>query len=146
MNPTRPIRPTSPANPANPASRPTTRAAATAIAVSALLGATAAPAYAKTSIAVSAVSISALVVVTGQGADDAAGFQHICVAEAARSGPWQLIACSPVGYDYARTISAAVPLDQVAPQRFRAELFRVGSPSGANPVLITVSPTRTVGD
>lgn len=133
----------------NPTSRPTARAAATAIAVSVLLGAAAAPAYAKTSVTVTAMPISvdagsALVVVTGRGADDAAGYQRVCVAEAARTGPWQVVACSPVGYDYARAVSADVPLDSVAPQHFRAELFHVSSPSGANPVLLAASSTATV--
>jgi hypothetical protein len=133
----------------NPTSRPAARAAAAAIAVSTLLAMAAAPAYAKTSIFVTAVPIavdsdSTLVVVTGTGADDAAGLERICVAEEGRSGPWQLFGCSRVGYDYARTVSAVVPLDSVAPQRFRAELFRVGSQAGANPVLLAVSQTTTV--
>lgn len=135
----------------NPTSRTAARAAAASIAVSALLAAAAAPAYAKTSIFVTAVPIavdtdSTLVVVTGTGADDGAGLERICVAEAARSGPWQTVACSPVGYDYARAVSAVVPLDSVAPQHFRAELFRVGSPSGADPVLVAVSQTTTVNN
>ena len=134
-----------------PTSRPTARAAATAIVVSVLLGAVAVPAYAKTSITVAAVPIevdtdSTIVVVTGSGADDAAGFQRICDAEAARSGPWRLVACSPVGYDYARTVCTAIPLESVAPHRFRAELFRVASPAGADPVLIAASPATLVNN
>ena len=120
------------------------RLLAVTIGALALLAASAGSAEAKSDISVSVVPIAYEVEVTATGADDAGGFQRLCVERQIGDGQWHALACAPISFAAGGTVNVYVPLDVLDPEHFRARLFRVGSAVGGAPVLDRASSTVTV--
>jgi hypothetical protein len=117
----------------------------------AVLGVAAGPALAKSDISIAAgplpgktTTAPGLIDVVGWGADDAGGFQRLCVDRRIGTAPWRKLACGPVGYAVGGLVHVDVPRTGPGPESFRARLLRVRSAGGDQPVVDRVSRTVVV--
>jgi hypothetical protein len=128
-------------------SRPLARAIASIASVLVMIGTVAGPAEAKSDLTVSAIPVTVngtrLIDVTAWGADDAGGFQRLCVEQQIGTGSWQQLACSPVGYGLGGSVHARVSLSAPGSRHYRARLYRVRSATGDQPTVDRTSPTIT---
>jgi hypothetical protein len=120
------------------------------LACAAALFLAAGPAAAKAGLEVSAVPVSVggvptdEVSVTARGGDDAAGYQRLCLQQAADDG-WRTLACGPVEFGDGGTVQAFVQRAPSQDETFRAELQRVargGKGDAIQAVDLTSSPVR----